>query len=566
MQEIVNYGKMCPNPVFERKDYVFLTGEWRFSFSPSEEEPVFDRKIVVPYSYECEASGIGDGTMHECVWYERELEIKPHDGRIHLCFEGVDYHCFVYVNGGFACEHRGGYTSFFADITELVKAGTNTLRVKVLDDFSGAQLRGKQRRKSSNYDCWYIQTTGIWKPVWLEYCGSNPLKRIFFSPENDGTVCFEGETEYEAQAEIEIFEEGKSICTQRLETVSKLLSGKVKLNNPRLWDIENPFLYEVKIRVFGESTDEVSTYFAFREVNTDENGVYINGKKVYLRMILAQGYWKNTMLTAPDETALEKDILLAKKLGFNGIRMHQKVESNVFYYLCDKLGMYVWGEIPSAYEYTDRMKREFGEDCLKIVRQLKVYPCIIAWVIFNESWGIPEIKNNRECQLFVEAIQRKVRAEDPTRLIVINDGWHQLNGDLLTLHEYEQNAETLLKEYRDKNYVVGEKLINQNRWGKSFADNYTYSHQAVIISEFGGVAMVRDDGWGYGDKASDLEEYRVRVTGLVSALKRIDYLAGFCYTQLTDVQQETNGLLTIERKPKLPLECIRNIFAFERNV
>lgn len=189
----------------------------------------------------------------------------------------------------------------------------------MLDDFSGAQLRGKQRRKSSNYDCWYIQTTGIWKPVWLEYCGSNPLKRIFFSPENDGTVCFEGETEYEAQAEIEIFEEGKSICTQRLETVSKLLSGKVKLNNPRLWDIENPFLYEVKIRVFGESTDEVSTYFAFREVNTDENGVYINGKKVYLRMILAQGYWKNTMLTAPDETALEKDILLAKKLGFNGI-------------------------------------------------------------------------------------------------------------------------------------------------------------------------------------------------------------------------------------------------------
>lgn len=318
------------------------------------------------------------------------------------------------------------------------------------------------------------------------------LKEIFFSPGNDGTVCFEGETEYEAQAEIEIFEEGKSICTQRLETVSKLLSGKVKLNNPRLWDIENPFLYEVKIRVFGESTDEVSTYFAFREVNTDENGVYINGKKVYLRMILAQGYWKNTMLTAPDETALEKDILLAKKLGFNGIRMHQKVESNVFYYLCDKLGMYVWGEIPSAYEYTDRMKREFGEDCLKIVRQLKVYPCIIAWVIFNESWGIPEIKNNRECQLFVEAIQRKVRAEDPTRLIVINDGWHQLNGDLLTLHEYEQNAETLLKEYRDKNYVVGEKLINQNRWGKKFC------RQLYIFSSGGDYLGIRRRSYGQG--------------------------------------------------------------------
>ncbi len=563
MQTANNYGKMCPNPAFERKDYVFLTGEWKFSFSPAEGEPIFDKKIVVPYSYESEASGIGDKSMHECVWYEREFDVKPHRGKILLRFEGVDYRSFIYVNGVYAGEHRGGYTAFALDITKLVKEGANTLRVKVLDDFSRSQLRGKQRCKSESYDCWYVQTTGIWKPVWLEYCGETLLREINFYPANDGNVLFEGETDGDAETEIEIFEAEKSLCTLRVRSKNGKFQDRFQIDSPKLWSFDSPFLYKARVRTAGEPADEVYTYFAFREVKTDEKGVYINGERVYLRMVLAQGYWEKTMLTAPDEDALEKDVKLAKQLGFNGMRMHQKVESHIFYYLCDKLGMYVWGEIPSAYEYSERMKREFGADCLEIVAALKAHPSVIAWVIFNESWGIPKIKNDRECQKFVEGIQEKVRAADPTRLIVINDGWHQLNGDLLTLHEYEQDAEVLTREYRDKNYVVEEKLINQNRWGKSFADNYTYSHQAVLISEFGGVAMVCDDGWGYGTKAEDIEEYRLRVTKLVSALKNIDYLAGFCYTQLTDVQQETNGLLTIDRTPKLPPECIRRIFAAE---
>lgn len=558
-----NYGKMCPDPAFERKDYEFLTGEWKFSFSPDGTEPVFDKKIVVPYSYECDGSGIGDRTMHECVWYEREFCVKPHGGRVLLRFEGVDYFCAVFINGVAVGEHRGGYTPFCLDITDRVAVGSNTVRVKVRDDFNGAQLRGKQRRRAESYDCWYVQTTGIWKPVWLEYAGSVPLEKVSFLAKNDGTVTFEGRTAADADVTVAVSFGGKPVAEALCRAENGAFGGRFRIDDPALWSDKDPALYSVTVSVGGAVKDEVHTYFAFREITSDERGIYVNGERVYLAMILAQGYWKETGLTAPDESALEEDVRLIRELGFNGIRMHQKVESNVFYYLCDKLGMYVWGEIPSAYEYGERMKEEFERDSLEIVSALSVHPSIISWVVFNESWGIPAIKSDRECQRFVEKMQQKFREKDPTRLIVINDGWHQLNGDLLTLHEYEQDANTLAREYRDKRYVVTDKLINENRYGRSFADNYAYSGQAVLISEFGGVSMKRGGGWGYGDGAENVQELQRRISALVSALRGLDYLAGFCYTQFTDVQQETNGLLTIDRKPKLRSECIRHIFAEE---
>ena len=562
MEKIQNYGAMSPNPAFRREEYAFLTGEWDFSFSPADEEPVFDRKIVVPYSYECEASGIGDSSMHECVWYERRFFCKEHAGKLLLHFEGVDYHCFVYVNGVPVGEHRGGYTAFALDITSGAHVGENVLRVKVFDNFRGAQLRGKQRSRKESYDCWYVQTTGIWKPVWLEYCGSDPLRSIKFSPSNGGEVLFSGKADGGRCAELTVTFGGETVAECTAAIRDGAFSGSLNIASPALWSAEHPDLYEVCVRIPGRADDRVRTYFAFREVRSDASGIYVNGEKIYLNMILAQGYWDKTMLTAPNEAALERDIRLMREMGFNGVRMHQKVESNVFYYLCDKLGMYVWGEIPSAYEYSEEMKREFSSDCLAIVRQLEMHPSILAWVIFNESWGIPSVKSDRECQQFVESVKDAVRAEDPTRLIVINDGWHQLDGDLLTLHEYEQNADMLSREYADKQYVVSDKIVNQNRWGRSFADNYSYAGQSILISEFGGVSLTHDGGWGYGDKADGLEEYGKRVSGLVSALHKIRYLSGICYTQFTDVQQETNGLLTIDRIPKLPIERIRSIFTY----
>ncbi len=559
-----NYGAMCPDPAFRRDDYVFLTGEWEFSFSPADAQPVFDKKIVVPYSYECEASGIGDQTMHECVWYERTFPCKRHAGRVLLRFEGVDYHCYVYVNGSLAGEHRGGYTAFCFDVTRLVRVGENVLRVKVLDNFCRAQLRGKQRSSKESHDCWYVQTTGIWKPVWLEYCGTNPLERVEFSPSNDGAVRFAGSAAGGERARVTVLREGKTLAVCDVPVSGDKFSGELTIKEPLLWSSEQPALYDADVRIFGEEDDLVHTYFAFREISADERGVYLNGKREYLNMILVQGYWDKTMLTAPNEAALERDIRLIREMGFNGIRMHQKVESAVFYYLCDKCGMYVWGEIPSAYEYSEEMKREFTSDCLSIIRQLKVHPCILAWVIFNESWGIPTVKSDRDCQQFVESVKDAVRACDPTRLIVINDGWHQLDGDLLTLHEYEQNAERLYREYTDKQYVVRDKVVNQNTWGRSFADNYSYAGQPVMISEFGGVALMHDGGWGYGCKANGTAEYKSRVSGLVDALHAIGYLSGICYTQFTDVQQETNGLLTIDRIPKLPIDQIRGVFHYQR--
>ena len=562
MEKMQNYGAMCPNPAFRREEYEFLTGEWDFSFSSADEQPVFDRKIVVPYSYECEASGIGDPSMHECVWYERKFDCRKHAGKVLLHFEGVDYRCTVFVNGVEAGEHRGGYTAFVLDITPFVRTGENTLRVRVLDNFRCAQLRGKQRSRKESYDCWYVQTTGIWKPVWLEYGGSNPLRAVDFRPSNSGEVVFTGSADGGERAELSVFFGGEQVAFCSVPVADGVFSGKLQIASVNLWDSAHPNLYDVCVRIPGEPDDVVHTYFAFREVRSDSGGIYVNGERVYLNMILAQGYWDKTMLTAPNESALEADIRLIRRMGFNGIRMHQKVESAVFYYLCDRLGMYVWGEIPSAYEYCDEMKREFSSDCIAIVRQLGVHPCILAWVLFNESWGIPSVKSDRECQQFVESVKDAVRAADPSRLIVINDGWHQLDGDLLTLHEYEQNADMLSREYADKQYVVQDKIVNQNRWGRSFADNYSYAGQSILISEFGGVSLAHDGGWGYGDKAEGLEEYGRRVSGLVTALHGIGYLSGICYTQFTDVQQETNGLVTIDRVPKLPIERIRSIFTY----
>lgn len=552
------YGKYFPNPLFEREDYELLTGEWDFAFSSETEIPVFNKKIEVPFTYESKASGIGNESVCNHVYYRRRINIKKHSGKIYLCFEGVDYLCEVFLNAKFVGKHRGGYTPFKIDITDTVIVGENDLVVDVRDDLKGDHLCGKQRRRSENYDCWYIQTTGIWKPVWIEYCGSDILENFFIKTKNNGSVIISGKSENRLKAEI--FSKGKIVAEKTTNVVNGEFNFEFEIENPDIWSAENPFLYDVRFTVLGEIKDVVKSYFGFREIERDENGIYINGRKVFLKMILDQGYWDETRLSAPDDDAIERDILLTKEMGFNGIRMHQKIENAVFYYLCDKLGVYVWGEIPSAYEYCEKMKNEFIHDCDEITDNLSGHPSIIAWVVFNESWGIPQIKNNKECQDFVSRVGKLVKEKNDGRLMIINDGWHQLDGDVLSLHEYEQNAELLKKEYNNKNYVITDKIINENKWGHAFADGFSYSGQPIIISEYGGVSLASMDGWGYGEKAKDVEEWLNRIEELTAVLESLPYLAGYCYTQLTDVQQETNGLLTIDRKPKADMKRIKHIF------
>ena len=538
-----------PNPLFIREDFALLNGAWAFKM---EQKGAYDRVIQVPFTYETTLSGIGDQSVREYVSYEREIEIKEHNGRILLHFEAVDYEAIVYINDIEVKRHVGGYTAFAADITDNVKTGTNVVRVDVFDSMDKQQLRGKQRARTESYECWYVQNTGIWKNVWLEYTGSTYLVSSYFAGDAEGNVNYELRLSDDCDVEISI--EGKTIHAASDKGV---VSGTFVWDKPVLWNVDSPQLYEIEILVQGSVCDRVRTYMAFRSVSVDQDRILVNGNEIYLKMILHQGYYENSSVTPPSADILEKDVRLIKSCGFNGIRMHQKIETYAFYYLCDALGVYVWGEIPSAYEFGERMMTEFRRDALQIVEQLKGFPSIITYVVFNESWGICGVRERKDVQAYTEKMLEEFRKADATRLININDGWHQLPGDMLSLHDYEQNADVFYEEYQNKDYVVAEKIING--FGKAYSEGYCYEGQPVLISEFGGIAAKCDDGWGYGEKASNKEEAMNRIRNLMEAVKKLPYLSGYCYTQYTDVEQETNGLFTIDRTPKFPLDFIRSV-------
>lgn len=552
------YKKYAPNPRLKRDDYEFLCGEWDFAFADGDCEPLFDKKIQVPFSYECKASGIGDESSHECIWYKRTFNVKEHRGAVLLHFEGIDYHSFIYLNDQLVTEHVGGFTTFSIDATKYVKVGKNEIKIKVNDSFDKSQLRGKQRARGENYDCWYVQTTGIYKPVWLEYAGNSYLKNISFKTQLGGKVEAEFSLNKPAKVEFTVYEDGtrNAVYHVKLLRLSETFTLNFVIDNAKSWSAEKPNLYSVKVVV--DDYDEVYSYFGFCNVTTKPDGVYINGKREFQQMILYQGYWEDTMLSAPNDVALEKDVQNIKAMGFNGVRVHQKVENEVFYYLCDKYGLYVWGEIPSPYEFTPKMQSEFSRDCEIIFNQLKNHVCITTWLLFNETWGVSAIKDNEEIQDYVMSEYQKIKEKD-SRPIITNDGWYHLNSDVLSIHEYEQNAKVFEEEYKDKTHLVTKKVVNENRYGTAFANGFTYKNQPIMISEYGGIA-IKGEGWGYGDMANDIASFKQRLRDIVATVNSIPYLSGCCYTQYNDIQQEINGLIDKKGHPKLPISLIHDIF------
>lgn len=557
----MNYKKpdlehIHPNPTMQRADWESLNGKWTFEFLEGKGLPRDKTTINVPFSYETKASGIGNEKVATKVRYSRIFDVKRVDSSVLLHFAAVDYRCEVWVNDVYAGGHVGGYTAFCLDITRLVAVGQNRLVVVAYDSLSKAQLRGKQRARTESYECWYVQTTGIWKDVWLEYAGKNYIESVEITPHTDGNVDFCLRTSMQSgNVSAVVSLDGKTVANGSAVAHNGEASFSVNVGTPALWSADSPKLYGVRL---ASDDDVVDSYFGIRTIATDSGKVTINGVPTYLRTVLEQGYWYETGLTAPSAADLWKEAELIKRLGFNGVRMHQKTESALFYYFCDLLGLYVWGEIPSNYEYSDEAQAEMMRDCPQIIRQLSPHPSIIAWVIFNESWGIPRVKNDIGTQRYVEAVCNAVRAADNTRLVIGNDGWHQLDGDLLTLHEYNQNADCLAADYSNKEIVVGNKLVI-NTYGYAYADGYEYRGQPVLLSEFGGIAINESEGWGYGAKAEDKDAFFKRFVDIMAAVGKLDYLAGYCYTQLTDVQQETNGLCYVDRTPKVDEKKIRHI-------
>lgn len=545
-----------PNPQFRRENFELLDGECDFFIYSNEDNSLLKKtKILIPYAYETPKSGVHDETMYEHVAYYKEFNIEKLSNYI-LHFQAVDYECDVYINSHFVGNHIGGYTNFSFDVSKYLVLGKNTLVVDVKDSFSKEQLRGKQREVKESHECWYVQTTGIYKSLYLEECGTNHIKKAYFSGDKNGKIDYKIIATSSSDLTVNISYEGKLVKSFNLSGSLKY-EGSITLDEYVLWKENEGNLYDVELILAGEKEDIVYTYFGFRTIEAKGTDIYINDEKVFLRLVLNQGYYENQGVTLNKDNVLE-DFNLMREFGFNGCRIHQKVEDPLLYYLADCYGFYLWSELPSCYEYSDKMKSEIDRDLFLIIDQYYNCPSIITYVIFNESWGIPKIRYDVETQEYVVVLKDKVKAYDPTRLAIANDGWHNLsNTDILSLHEYEQNADEFSKAYANKELVINENIINC--YGKAFAENHSYSGQPIIITEFGGIAISQQEGWGYGDKANDLSILKERMQKLFDAIYKLDYICGFCYTQLSDVYQETNGLVYENRKSKLSSEEVKKI-------
>ena len=581
------YVKDYPRPQFVRNNWENLNGIWDFSFDDSnvgEKEKWYcdfsaQQTICVPFSYETAASGIGDETSHENVWYHRNLCVdteKLKGNRYILHFEGSDYITKVWVNGQFAGSHRGGYTRFSFDITRLLHDGNNDLTVKVEDSLDMQQPRGKQRWQDHNYACWYVQTTGIWKTVWSEYVPECSISSVKMTPDLssfllnlefdvdapciDGRLMLETVITYQDALVSKTF---TAVTDKHIATSAdmKLAHDRSHYFHGPVWTPEAPNLYDVRFRLLqdGQILDEVGSYAAMRDIRIDGSNILLNGMRIYQKLILAQGYWKDSHLTPPDEEALVRDIDAVHEMGYNGLRMHQKTEDERFLYWCDVKGMLVWSEAPSAFLFSDYATDTFIREWLDIVKQNYNHPCIITWTPINESWGINKVQTNVRQQHFTEAVYHATKMIDPYRPVIVNDGWVHTISDIITLHDYESSGACLLERYADADKILSNEVYFNKR-DPAFANGYTYHGQPVIISEFGGIAINdTQEGWGYGEKAKDKDALIARFDDIVSAVKALPYVCGYCYTQLTDVQQEINGLLDIDRNYKIAPETIKQI-------
>ena len=582
---VMNYIPNHPRPQFTRPSWENLNGIWDFKFDDQNEgierqwnlDFPLDRQITVPFSYETVKSGIGDETFHPVVWYHRTINpLIDRKTRTLLHFEGSDYQTMLWVNGQYAGCHTGGYTRFQFDITEMLKPENNHITVRVEDSNDIMQPRGKQRWKKENFGCWYVQTTGIWKTVWLEYVPQTYLESVKMTPKlADHSIGLEWKinrepTGAEIKLRVEILFGNKTVNRAEFPVLGRrgrivLDVGSVEVSEwlVEKWSPDHPNLYDIRFELAEneETTDTVGSYFGMRDIRIDQGNILLNGEPIYQRLVLDQGYWKDSGLTPPDEAAIIEDIDKILALGFNGARKHQKIEDERYAFWCDVKGLLLWCEMPSPYAFGDDMAQNFTSQWIEVVKQHYNHPSIITWTPFNESWGVPQIKTVRQQQHFTEAVYHLTKSLDEMRPVIVNDGWEHTVSDILTLHDYEELGQAFLKRYQDNHEGILKNQVYHSTRKSAFAEGYAYRGQPVIISEYGGAAFAGGEkgSWGYGNTVETVEQYIFRINDMTSAIKKLPWVCGYCYTQITDVQQEINGLLDAERRCKADINDIREI-------
>ncbi len=560
------YRTEHPKPQFCRENWVNLNGEWQFEKDISnsgidkgfqKQSKQFNETINVPFCPESKLSGIGFTDFMAAVWYRRTFNITRENmnGRIFLHFGAVDYEATVYINEQKAGTHKGGYVSFKFDITDLVKEGENTVTVYAKDDTRSRLIpSGKQSDRYYSYACSYTRTTGIWQTVWLEFTPNTYIKNVKYYPSvEQGTLTVNAQLEGSGTFKVKALFDGKDMGETVLECDGGNVTATVTLKEKHLWQVGVGGLYDLELS-YGD--DRVSSYFGLRSIDYRDYKFLLNGKSVFQRLVLDQGFYPDGIYTAPSDSELAADVDRSMAMGFNGARLHEKVFEERFLYHCDKKGYLVWGEFPNwglDITYADSIYGALSEWLEEIDRDFN-HPSIVGWCPFNETW---DINGRKQDDRVLENIYYATKAADPTRPCIDTSGNYHVITDIYDLHDYEQDPETFASHY--KNLANGE----LKGWKSAYEHRQNYDgKKCFFVSEYGGIRWTDDEsGWGYGNAPQTREEFLARLKGLNDALLDNDRMFGLCYTQLTDVEQEQNGLYTYNRVPKFDPDEIRPLFA-----
>ncbi|MGG3468219.1 sugar-binding domain-containing protein [Neobacillus pocheonensis] len=569
-----------PRPDFARNEWINLNGQWNFDFDDNniglkEEWYVnhnYSYQITVPYAFQTKLSGIDTMEFHDVVWYERTFTVpeKWQGKQIHLNFGAVDYRATVWINGMYVTSHEGGHTSFYANITDALRNGLNKVAVRVEDLSTDLeQPRGKQFWEEESKGIFYTRTTGIWQTVWLEPVNHSFIERVKLTPYIDsGEVTIEYLVQNRTDNQeigIEVSYQGQIVAQEclKVDLVQRKNKHAVRLKDfedgeGKLWSPEQPHLYNVKfyLKAENEILDKADSYFGMRKISINDGKIELNNKPYYMKLVLDQGYYPNSLLTAPTDEDIERDINLTKEMGFNGVRKHQKVEEPRYLYWADHLGLLVWGEMANSHTFTDKSVKRISAEWHEAVERDYNHPSIVAWVPINESWGAPRLKRDPRQASHLLSMYYLTKSLDSSRLVISNDGWEHAVSDIMTIHDYEGEKKVLKERYSKVENTL--QFTPADRF--LYVPGFHYQGEPIIISEFGGIAYQKSDwqGWGYTSASND-DDFIERYYNVVSSLLESPLVQGFCYTQITDVEQEINGLLTYDRKPKVDLNLIREI-------
>ncbi len=571
-----------PRPQLRREHWLSLNGEWDFVLDPcaswtTPREVTWDRTIIVPFAPETARSHIHHAGFYKACWYRRHLRLPPldHGQRLMLHFGAVDYATTVWIDGVIAAEHEGGYTPFTVDITPFARKASCEVVVRAEDDPADlSQPRGKQDWQLHPHSIWYPRTTGIWQSVWLERVPATWISAVRWSSSLERwdiglEAHISGAWREGLRLGVKLhLSNGRVVGDDTYTLTSTEIVRRIALSDPGiddsrnelLWSPSSPTLIHVRLQLWadrGELIDQAESYTALRSVSTQGDRFLLNGRPFPLRMVLDQGYWPDTGITAPDDGALRRDVELAKAMGFNGVRKHQKVEDPRYLYWADRLGLLVWVEMPSAYRFTRLSVGRLMREWTHVIERDVSHPCVITWVPFNESWGAPNLPENPAERHYVQSVYHLTKTLDPSRPVIGNDGWESVTTDIIGIHDYDSYTSRIARRYRA--HEVLPRLFRRERPGGRLLvlDGQPHADHPIVLSEFGGIAYASDPKatWGYS-RCNSAEELQQQYTELLRAVRSLDLLSGFCYTQFSDTYQEANGLLYADRRPKFPIAAI----------